>query len=72
MWPAESHIRDETWDSGLSHATFNPLEQANFVQQESLLLVKPFFLLFSLSVSLFWREHALATRGRVYKPEPSL
>lgn len=23
MWPAEGHIREEAWDSGLSHAMFN-------------------------------------------------
>lgn len=48
VWPAESDICEEPWDSELSHVIFNPLERDIFVQQELLLFVKPFFF-FSLS-----------------------
>lgn len=71
VWPAESDICEEPWDSELSHVIFNPLERDIFVQQELLLFVKPFFFSSSLSLFLFEREHTPATRGQCTNQNPA-
>lgn len=67
MWRAESHIREEPWDLGLSHAIFN-LRAGHVAQQESLLWLGTFL----GNCGGAERESARAAQGRVCKPELSL
>lgn len=55
MWPAESHIREEPWDSGLSHAIFNPGAR-HFCSAGVTGVFEGFFFFFP-------RKRALATLG---------